>query len=365
MRSVRRSGRFGVASVAVLAAAAMAACGSSNNSSSAGASTPAASTSAAAGGSTAASASSFYSGKTLKIIVPYGPGGGYDQWARLIAPYMQKYLGAAKVEVVNAPGGGGLIGTGQIYHAAPDGLTIGDTNAGGDVFDQIGHRSSFTLNVNKFNWIGRPDNDPHVIATHLNGPLQSFDALIKSKSTVAALATGKGSSDYNAAVIVYNAFKVPFKMVAAFSGSSAEKAAFVSGEGTTTSVSASSIKHIAKSAKVVLVVSSNPFSKLASVPTVVQEAQKHGVSGQNLKALQALGGVMDLGHAFIAPPGVSASKLTALRSAFAKALNDPAFQASATKAGLYLGYESASALQSAATKALGQGSLFVNLLKVP
>ncbi|HEU5348476.1 MAG TPA: hypothetical protein VFU63_07665, partial [Ktedonobacterales bacterium] len=59
------------------------------------------------GGSTSAQTpAQFYKGKTVQIIVPYSPGGGYDQWARLLAPYLQKYLGAGKVEVVNAPGGG-------------------------------------------------------------------------------------------------------------------------------------------------------------------------------------------------------------------------------------------------------------------
>ncbi|MCL6637426.1 MAG: hypothetical protein K6T26_05715, partial [Alicyclobacillus sp.] len=128
--------------------------GASGNSNSAGNAT----TSTAS----ASSGYEFYKGKTLQIIVPYSPGGGYDQWARLIAPYMQKYLGVAKVEVVNVDGGGGLVGTNQIYAAKPDGLTIGDTNAGGDVFDQISKAPGTNFDVSKFSWIGRPDDDPHI-----------------------------------------------------------------------------------------------------------------------------------------------------------------------------------------------------------
>src|SRR5690242_14809133 len=88
---------------------------------------------AACGTSNASSAgssdggSSFYSGKTLTVVVPYGPGGGYDQWARILSPYLKKYLGVSEVKVQNVPGGGGLIGTNQIYSAKADGLTIGDT----------------------------------------------------------------------------------------------------------------------------------------------------------------------------------------------------------------------------------------------
>jgi tripartite-type tricarboxylate transporter receptor subunit TctC len=306
---------------------------------------------------------SFYAGKTLQIIVPYGPGGGYDQWARVIAPYMSKYLGAAKAQVVNTPGGGGIIGTQAIYHAPADGLTIGDTNAGGDVFDQIDHSSGFSIDMKKVAWLGRPDDDPHLIATHSRGPYATFDALAAGKGTVSALATGKGSSDYNAAVIVYNAFKVPFKMVAAFSGSSDEKAAFLSGEGTSASLSSSDIAQISSSANSVLLVSADPFGKLPKVPTVIQEAREHGINGRTLQALQALTAVMDLGHAFFAPPGVPAARLTALRTAFTQSMKDPAFQQSARKAGLYLGYEPDSALSAATAKALGEGALFTDLLK--
>jgi tripartite-type tricarboxylate transporter receptor subunit TctC len=342
-----RSRRLAAACAATALLAVLAACGPNKSGSSSD-----------AGGS-----GNFYSGKTLQIIVPYGPGGGYDQWARVIAPYMQKYLGADKVKVVNTPGGGGLIGTAAIYHAKADGLTIGDTNAGGDVFDQIDHSSGFDIDMTKVAWIGRPDDDPHIIATHAKGDYPSFDKLITSGSKISGLATGKGSSDYNAAVIVYNAFHVPFKMVAAFSGSSDEKAAFMSGEGTTASLSSSDIAHISDSANSVVLVSATPFNKLPKVPTVIQEAATHHLDAKTVQALQALSGVMDLGHAFFAPNGVPAAQLTALRSAFTKSLNDPDFQQAAQKAGLYEGPETDTYLAQAVTKALGQGSLFVDLLK--
>lgn len=35
-------------------------------------------------------AGNLFKGKTLTVIVPYGPGGGFDTWARSIAPYLKK-----------------------------------------------------------------------------------------------------------------------------------------------------------------------------------------------------------------------------------------------------------------------------------
>ncbi|MCL6637559.1 MAG: hypothetical protein K6T26_06405 [Alicyclobacillus sp.] len=315
------------------------------------------------GSASTSAAAEFYKGKTLTVIVPYGPGGGYDQWARLLAPYLQKYLGVAKVDVQNVTGGAGLVGTNQIYSAKPDGLTIGDTNAGGDVFDQISKAPGTNFDVSKFSWIGRPDDDPHIIAVHPNGQYQSFADLLKAKQPVKALATGKGSSDYNSAVITFNAFNIPFQMVAAFSGSKDEKAAFLRGNGDTCSLSASDIKQISDKAKVVVLQSTRAFDKLPGVPTIIDVAKQAGLSQDKIAGLTAMANVMDMGHAFFAPPGVPADRLAALREAFQKSLQDPSFQAEATKAGLYLGYASGQDLEQMTKDALSNQSLLQPLLK--
>jgi tripartite-type tricarboxylate transporter receptor subunit TctC len=50
----------------------------------------------------------FYAGKTVRMIVGSGVGGGYDVFSRLIAPYLAKTLGATVI-VDNVPGAGGLV----------------------------------------------------------------------------------------------------------------------------------------------------------------------------------------------------------------------------------------------------------------
>ncbi|MCF8563143.1 hypothetical protein LLE49_00100 [Alicyclobacillus tolerans] len=361
---MKKKSKWLAGGISVLTLVALAAgCGTANTASTS--SNTISTSNAATGNGTASSQSTagFFKGKTMQIIVPYGPGGGYDQWARLLAPYLEKELGLAKVEVVNKPGGGGLVGTNEIYAAKPDGLTIGDTNAGGDVFDQIDNAPGMNFDVTKMSWIGRPDNDPHVIAVHTNGKYQSFMDLVHATKTIKALATGKGSSDYNAAVITYNAFKVPYTMVAAFSGSKAEKAAFLSGNGDTVSLSASDIAQISKQAKVVILESTKSFAKLPNVPTVIQLAKQDGLSQSTIQALTAMTGIMDLGHAFVGPPGIPADRLALLQKAFQQALQDPSFLAEAKKAKLYVGYDSGSDLAQIAQNAMGNASELKPLLQ--
>ena len=69
-------------------------------------------------------AESYFKGKTVKIIVGFSPGGGYDTYARLIAATISEYIpGKPRVIVQNLPGGGGLRGLQTAMAAKPDGLT--------------------------------------------------------------------------------------------------------------------------------------------------------------------------------------------------------------------------------------------------
>ena len=79
-----------------------------------------------------------YQGKTLRVIVGSSSGGGYDQWARLMAQHIGKHLpGHPTVIVQNMVGAGGVVAANYLYGIAkPDGLTIGGFNPA-LYFDQL------------------------------------------------------------------------------------------------------------------------------------------------------------------------------------------------------------------------------------
>ena len=58
-----------------------------------------------------AMAATDFSGKRIRIIVPFNEGGGTDSLTRALVPFMEKYLpGKPKILVVNKPGAGGIVG---------------------------------------------------------------------------------------------------------------------------------------------------------------------------------------------------------------------------------------------------------------
>jgi tripartite-type tricarboxylate transporter receptor subunit TctC len=64
-----------------------------------------------------------FEGERLSVVVPNGPGGGYDTYARAMAPVIAETTGA-RVSVENLPGAGGLIALRRIVDAQPDDWVI-------------------------------------------------------------------------------------------------------------------------------------------------------------------------------------------------------------------------------------------------
>src|SRR5450631_1371270 len=72
----------------------------------------------------------FYRGKTMKMIIGYGPGGGYDLYGRLAAEFLGRHIpGNPTIVPENMPGGGSLKAIGYLYQVAPqDGTYLGSVS---------------------------------------------------------------------------------------------------------------------------------------------------------------------------------------------------------------------------------------------
>jgi len=117
-----------------------------------------------------------YPSRTLRIIVPYAPGGGTDFIARLIAQKLSVRLGQ-QVIVENRPGAGGNLGAEIALKAAPDGYTLLLANA------------SYTVNPSVYKLAFDPLNDispviqlsqgPFVAAVHPSLPVKTLQDLVE------------------------------------------------------------------------------------------------------------------------------------------------------------------------------------------
>jgi tripartite-type tricarboxylate transporter receptor subunit TctC len=105
-------------------------------------------------------AQDFYAGKTIRIIVGFPAGGGFDTYSRIIGRHFGKFIpGNPAVVVDNVTGAGSLVAANMIYKVAkPDGLTIGNF-IGNLVSQQLFGGPGVEFDARKFEWIGVPTRE--------------------------------------------------------------------------------------------------------------------------------------------------------------------------------------------------------------
>src|SRR3990172_1055734 len=113
----------------------------------------------------------FFKGKTIRVVVGFSAGGGFDTYSRAIARHWGKHIpGNPTIIVENMTGAGSLIAANHVYVVAkPDGLTIGHF-IGGLFLGQVLGQKGVEFDARKFEFIGAPVQDHVVCAlTHASG----------------------------------------------------------------------------------------------------------------------------------------------------------------------------------------------------
>jgi tripartite-type tricarboxylate transporter receptor subunit TctC len=105
--------------------------------------------------------SSYYQGKTIRLVQGREPGGSGDTRAKLVMPYLKKYI-PGNPNIVNEfmPGGGGRKAANYLFSARPDGLTIGHVSSGVVTSSVLGE-SGVQYELDKFHWLGSTDSAFH------------------------------------------------------------------------------------------------------------------------------------------------------------------------------------------------------------
>ncbi len=124
--------------------------------------------------------------KDITFIVPSSPGGGFDTAARILAPYLQKYLpNDVRVVVENRPGSDWQVGINQVINARPDGHTIGIFNVPGNVLGQVTGTARYDLN--DISWIGRINEITFMTLTGKDSKYKSLQDLQNGEGIKAAV----------------------------------------------------------------------------------------------------------------------------------------------------------------------------------
>ena len=157
----------------------------------------------------AADVTPFFAGKTLRVLVGFSPGGGYDLYARELARYMGRYVpGNPTVVVQNMPGAGSLKAVNYLYNAAPRDGTVIATFARGIVFEPlIGRPDSAQFEATKFNWIGSVSNEVGVCGIMSSRSVASWQDMLTKRTLIGASGPGADSDAFS--IVLRNLFHLP------------------------------------------------------------------------------------------------------------------------------------------------------------
>lgn len=298
----------------------------------------------------------FYNGKTVTFIVATKAGGGYDTYARLIAPFLQKYLPGSTVLVKNVPGAGHIIGANEIYNAKPDGLTLGIFEKG-LILSQIRGDQGIKFDLKKFSWLGNAASGSRVLLVGAKKPYTSWEDLKKAKE-IKWGGAGLGASDSNDALLIDYILGINGKVIQGYKGEEANLA-IMKGEIDGAAGSYDSYQRLIedKEARAILLIGT-PVSGLKDVPMLVDIAPADKKPIAHLLDSQA-----KLGRILAAPPGIPEGRVRVMREAMKKSLEDPELLARAKQMKLPIDYMPGEELARSVSSALDQSPEVVEIIK--
>ncbi len=283
---------------------------------------------------------SFFEGKTIRIVVGLPAGDAYDLYARMLAEHMSKHIpGHPNILVQNMAGASSMITANYVYNVAkPDGLTFGSVLPS-LYFDQLVGRSEVQFDWSKFTWLGSFEKSNNLLYMRSDTPFKTIHDVTKAVEAPKCGSTGTGSPSYYLVKLLNEAIGAKFDVVTGYKGGQEIDLAVEKGEVqcraftiTTYFAREPFISWRKKNfVRVLFQTGKKRDPRLSDAPTV-DELMVEYKTPEAIKRLAAL--VLasgEFGRPIIASPGIPADRVKILREAFSKSMSDPALLADAKK----------------------------------
>jgi tripartite-type tricarboxylate transporter receptor subunit TctC len=293
--------------------------------------------------STAAIAADFYQGKTIRFIVGFAAGGGYDAYTRTISRYISRHIpGNPSTVVENMDGAGSVIAANHLYNnAEKNGLTIGIWNSQ-NVFNHMMGDASIRFDGRKFGWIGSPSRDSVACAIMGFAGPKTFDEIVESTKNIRMGATRAGNTTQLPAMLNQWA-GAKFEIIPGYTGTSTIRLAMRSREVDGACWTWDSMRSTARALldakgdeKMIPFIVADRWEdpEVKDIP-LFREVIK---DKDNLHAFNTWNAANEFARPFSLPPGSPPEALSILRKAFKATMEDKDYIADANKTKLTVDY---------------------------
>jgi tripartite-type tricarboxylate transporter receptor subunit TctC len=278
-----------------------------------------------------------YAGRTVSVVIGFGPGGGYDLWGRTVARHIGKQLpGKPNVIAQNMPGAGSYVAASHLYAAAPKDGTVFGIIARDAALGPLSGAPGARFDATKLSWIGTPTKEHNVCIAYHTAPVKTARELRDKQLILGDTGPGTGTRSYPKVLNDLLGFK--FKLVGGFQSSADVFLAMERGEVDGICESLDSVNNrrpdwiSGKKVNVLLQGGTAPHPSLQGVPFVLELAR----NDNERQVLEFLYAGQGIGRPFVAPPDLPAERLKMLREAFDKTMKDGDFIADAKRSKLEL-----------------------------
>jgi tripartite-type tricarboxylate transporter receptor subunit TctC len=284
---------------------------------------------------------SFYEGKTVKIIVGYPAGTTHDTWARLSAQYMSKYIpGNPNFMVQSMTGAGSMVAANYVYGIAkPDGLTLGTFNAA-LYFEQLIGRKEVQFDWPKMTWIGSSTPATRLFYIRADSPYATIQDLRKATEPPKCGTSGRGTTGYILPKLFEETLGLKLAIVTGYPGGGEIDLAIEKGEIQCNSTSLSVFFgrepfHTWRKknfVRVLIQTGRKRDNRLPDIPTIYELMDQYKTPESRRRLTTVF---LDAGRfgswPIVSAPGIPEERVKILRDAFMKAANDPTLVAEANK----------------------------------
>lgn len=296
----------------------------------------------AVGTASAQSGNVSFAGKVVTVAIGSGTGGSHDQFGRLVARHIGRYLpGQPNVIAKNYPGAGGMTLANILWTQAPrDATTFGIV--GRTIFLEPlinGKKAKGHFDPLKFSWIGSTDSIVGVAIAWHTSPVKTWHDLLDHELIVGAAGAASGTA--TDAYVLRNLIGFKYKVIMGYPSGGDVDLAMERGEiQGRANVSWAGLKsrglENVKNGNIRLLyqLGLKRHPDLPDVPLVLDFAR----NDRERQILTLNFGINEIGYDFLAPPGIPAAPLTALRAAFKKTTEDATFRSDAAKERLDVNY---------------------------
>jgi len=277
-----------------------------------------------------ARAADFYAGKTIEILVGGPAGGGFDIYARAIAPHWSKFIpGNPTFIIKNMPGGGGSRAAAFVSSAAKtDGTVLAAPSPGAILAPLLDDNAPVDFDPRQVIYLGTVDSGVRVCVTFETSKVKTAEDALNIKAIMGATAPGGSSSDY--AFLHRRTSGKKFEIVLGYQGMPDVGLAMERGElDGTCGWDWSSLKSMKpdwirdKKINVLFQVALHPDPELTAMG--VPEVWKYLTTEQDRKVVELIASQQVFLRFFIAPPKTPEMQVQQLRDGFNEAVKSDSF----------------------------------------